>query len=344
MWSISESNPAGRAFIVIQIVFLVIAFLAVCLRVYSRRLNKAIFDGSDYWCFAGFMLSIGLIVIQWAAFSHGWGEDISKFDLEDARFASWIFIAIEIVWNAATGCVRVSMLLLYIRIFPVRNFRNICWANVGLNALVFVSIVLGTCLICTPITWSFDKSDPNGKCGNLLKFERYTAVMSLITDAIIVVLPMPMLWRLQMKLQKKIGISVVFGLGAIICILTITRIFASEYYYPNNYTRSAALVSFITGLEPILGVINACLPFMPLVARRISQTSFFQKATASLRSSTRKLNRSERSDKYKGSNSSSNGFVKVIEMTPSKGSRDVESAKGSRNEESSPERAVPDGW
>lgn len=66
MWSISEHNPEGRAFVAIQIILLVVAFLAVCLRAYSRRLNKATFDGSDYWCLAGFILSIGLVVIQWA--------------------------------------------------------------------------------------------------------------------------------------------------------------------------------------------------------------------------------------------------------------------------------------
>ncbi|KAL8820699.1 MAG: hypothetical protein Q9223_001122, partial [Gallowayella weberi] len=351
MWSISASNPEGRAFVTLQIVFLVIAFFATCLRVYSRRLNKAAFDASDYFCFGAFALSIGLVVIEWAdarlvdaistAFSHGWGEDITKFDLADAKFASWIFIAIEIVWNAATACVRVSMLHLYMRVFPVRRFRLICWANVGFNALVFMTIVLGSCLICTPILSSFDKSNPNGHCGDLQAFERYTAVMSLVLDAIIVVLPMPMLWSLQMKTQKKIGISVVFGLGAIICILTLTRIFATRYYYVNNYTKSAALVALITGLEPILGVINACMPFMPLVLKRISETWLFQKATSSLRSSSWRFFRSSshRGSKYKGSSSTSNGFVKVIEMTPGKESRDIESGKRPGDTEESPERA-----
>ncbi|KAI4266001.1 MAG: hypothetical protein L6R38_009021 [Xanthoria sp. 2 TBL-2021] len=277
------------------------------------------------------------------AFSHGWGEDISKFDLNDARFASWIFVAIGIVWNAATGCIRISMLLLYLRIFPVPRFRQICWANIGLNAVVFATIVLATCLICTPITHSFDKTSIGGHCGDLQAFERYPAVMSLLADAVIVVLPMPMLWRLQMKLSKKIGISIVFGLGAIICILTLTRIFATAYYYTDNYTKSAALVAFITGLEPILGTINACLPFMPLVAKRVAQSSLFQ----SLRSSSRKLGRSRSSGGKGSSNESENGFVRVHEMVPGKQWRDCgESGKGSsrRTTEESPDRAVPDGW
>ncbi len=52
MWSIPQSNPEGRAFITIVIVFLFLALLALALRVYSRRLNEATLDASDYFCTA----------------------------------------------------------------------------------------------------------------------------------------------------------------------------------------------------------------------------------------------------------------------------------------------------
>lgn len=35
------------------IVFAVVAVLAFCLRVYSRRLNRVAFDASDYTCLLG---------------------------------------------------------------------------------------------------------------------------------------------------------------------------------------------------------------------------------------------------------------------------------------------------
>lgn len=105
------------------------------------------------------------------------------------------------------------MLLLYIRIFAIRWFRTLCWAVLGFSVLAMISIILGTCLICRPIMYSFDKTIPNGHCGNLLSFENYTAILSVILDLIIVVLPMPMLWGLQLQRKKKIGLSIVFGMG-----------------------------------------------------------------------------------------------------------------------------------
>jgi hypothetical protein len=107
------------------------------------------------------------------------------------------------------------MLLFYIRIFAIRGFRHTCWAIVGLNAMIFASVVIATCLICRPITYSFDKTSPNGECGDLDRFEQYIAIINMIADSIIVILPMPMLWRLQMDTKKKVGISILLGLGVL---------------------------------------------------------------------------------------------------------------------------------
>jgi len=123
-------------------------------------------------------------------------------------------VAIDITWNAATVSVRASMLLLYIRIFVVRSFGMICWTLIAVNMAMLVSVILVVCLICRPIAYSFDKTIPDGHCGDLLKFELYTAILNLIMDSIIVILPMPMLWRLQMQTKKKIGLIIVLGMGA----------------------------------------------------------------------------------------------------------------------------------
>ena len=105
------------------------------------------------------------------------------------------------------------MLLFYIRMFPVRAFRMLCWIITGINLLSLVAVILSTLLICRPITYSFDKTIPGGSCGDLLRFELFTAVWNLISDFIVVVLPMPMLWKLQLQTKKKVGLCIAFGMG-----------------------------------------------------------------------------------------------------------------------------------
>ena len=125
------------------------------------------------------------------------------------------FVAIEITWNAACVAVRISMTLLYIRLFITRTFRRVCWSVIALNVVNLIAIIIASCAICRPIAYSFDKTIVEGTCGHIIIFEHYTAGMSLVTDAIIVILPMPMLWRLQMSLKRKIQLSCVLGMGIV---------------------------------------------------------------------------------------------------------------------------------
>ena len=206
------------------------------------------------------------------------------------------------IWNAATTSIRISILLFYIHIFAIQRFRQTCWVVIGLNVASFVAVEISTGLICKPIGYSYNRTIPGGHCGDLSTFERFTAVWNLLCDAALVVLPMPILWNLQMKTKKKVGLSIVFGAGTMCvsyrfflpdfgclifysfghansccrtCLLTVTRVFISAYYERDNNTKQNAIVALITGLEPILGVLIACLPFLPAVFHHVGGSPFF---------------------------------------------------------------------
>ncbi len=69
-------------------------------------------------------------------------------------------------------------------------------------------------LICQPIqrNWTIGGND-GGFCGVTTTGTLTTGIIVLLTDLVIVVLPMPMLWSLQMATGKKIAISAIFGIG-----------------------------------------------------------------------------------------------------------------------------------
>ncbi len=124
-----------------------------------------------------------------------------------------MFIAGEIIWMAAAVSARISIILLCFRIFVIPRFQMICWVLVAINIAGLISVVLSTCLICRPISYSFDKTIPGGRCGDLEAFEIYTAVFSLLLDSTVFILPIPVLWKLQMQRKRKIELSIVFGIG-----------------------------------------------------------------------------------------------------------------------------------
>lgn len=105
------------------------------------------------------------------------------------------------------------MLLLYIRMFPSRQFKISCWFLIGLFCIILLTIILASFLICRPLSYSFVPTTPGGHCGDLAAFQLYTATTSMLSDIIVVFLPMPILWKLQLAISKKLGLIAIFGVG-----------------------------------------------------------------------------------------------------------------------------------
>ncbi|KAF2018549.1 hypothetical protein BU24DRAFT_418072 [Aaosphaeria arxii CBS 175.79] len=273
MWSIRSDNVQGRVMMGVDIAFLVLAFVSFAIRLKARKITRMRLDGSDYTCFAGLILSVGLTVILFAVFSHGWGLDVSHFTEEYQVFAGKLMPSIIIVWNTAVTCVRVSMLLFYLRIFEVSSLRPAFWIALGLNIAGCVAICITALTICRPMNSAY-KQVPGGHCGDILVFQSFTAYWNLIGDVAIVILPMPILWSLKIGTRKKIGLSIIMGLGVIICIGTIIRVIFSAVYMVGNITMQNAVVVFITAMEPVLGVIIACVAHFPPVFRRFGSSHF----------------------------------------------------------------------
>lgn len=93
--------------------------------------------------------------------------------------------------------------------------------------------------------------------------------------------------------------------------MTVTRILVTSYYELDNFTRQNGIVAFITGLEPIAGIINACLPHFPPVFKRLGSTRFVTTLSKVFNSGI-SINRSKASDQhqYGGSYGRSNGSKK----------------------------------
>ena len=108
---------------------------------------------------------------------------------------------------------KLSVLHLYISIFRKRDFRRACYVTIFISVLYYVGFILQVLLSCQPISYFWDKSDPNGWCVDLRTTWVVQASVNMAIDILVVSLPMPVLWRLQMSEKKKIYVSLIFGLG-----------------------------------------------------------------------------------------------------------------------------------
>ena len=79
----------------------------------------------------------------------------------------------------------------------------------------WISTVIRMFYLCFPFAYTWNRSIEDGSCVNLTAAYLSVALINLALDAIIIALPMPVLWTLQMPTKKKIAISAIFGLGAV---------------------------------------------------------------------------------------------------------------------------------
>lgn len=78
-----------------------------------------------------------------------------------------------------------------------------------------MSQVFPTIFQCTPIAYSWNKAIVGGHCINVHVMWIVQDVLFLVLDIYVVVLPLPMIWNLQITRPEKIAVSGMFLLGSL---------------------------------------------------------------------------------------------------------------------------------
>lgn len=113
------------------------------------------------------------------------------------------------------GSIKASILVLYHRVFFVsRRFTKMLWA-VGIFVLGYSGVLGGASLIqCLPLKYIWDRS-VKGYCLGIPLAATILAVFNFLTDIIILVMPMPMLWKMQIETKEKYQIMGIFLTGGL---------------------------------------------------------------------------------------------------------------------------------
>lgn len=76
-----------------------------------------------------------------------------------------------------------------------------------------IATILAGCLICRPFAFNWDQTIPGGHCGDQVLSFTITGVFNLLSDVLVLCLPLPYLYNLQMRLYKKLVLIGVFSVG-----------------------------------------------------------------------------------------------------------------------------------
>lgn len=117
------------------------------------------------------------------------------------------------VYLFTLGLYKFTILILYLRLFGVnKKFRYATWAVMFLVFGYLFSNVLTLAFGCTPIDKYWNTTTP-GHCIAETKAGLVYGTLNFVSDIVIFVLPLPMVLRLQLSRENKLGVIFVFMVG-----------------------------------------------------------------------------------------------------------------------------------
>ncbi|KAJ5519453.1 hypothetical protein N7453_001875 [Penicillium expansum] len=252
------------------ITLMIIGTLAVLLRVYTRaKTSQTSFGLDDFLIFTAllFAYGTGICVIISIKYKNGWHQQA----LTDSEFVSlWKLLFTHVfIYSTTVTLTKSSIVMFYHHIFNLR------WSLYFAMAIIlgyFVAVIVTIAAACRPTSYFWQQyTDPtaNGMCIDVPQFFFVNGIAAVLIDVMILCVPLPIIWRLQMPKSQRIAVTSILLLGGFVCIAGVVRVvFLYKHTHSKDPSWTIAPVFMWSCVEPFIGIVCACLPtFSPLFRR-----------------------------------------------------------------------------
>lgn len=194
---------------------------------------------------------------------------------------------------------KISILLLYLRIFPDTVstwFRRGCFVLIGLCVAYCFAAIFSTAFECTPVSFAWLKWDGQhtGHCFNTVAQIYASAGINILFDLLVFFLPFPKLIKLDISKQKRVGILATFTLGLFVTACSVIRLqFLVQWGTSSNPTWDYNAIAIWSVVEGNATVICACMPAMAGIIKKLWRQTIGSmiSSSASRKHSDRSVNR-----------------------------------------------------
>ncbi|KAF1833323.1 hypothetical protein BDW02DRAFT_552717 [Decorospora gaudefroyi] len=164
-----------------------------------------------------------------------------------------------------------SLLFFYLRLSHLRWFRICVYASMFLVVSYSTAFVFPLAFACTPVKRNWDVTVTEGSYIDRTPLYMATAVLNMVTDILLLVLPMPMVFKLHMPRAQKAGLTCIFSVGSLTCITSGVRLaLLSPMLKTMDLTWGVVLPGIWILIEANLVIITGCLPNMRLFFRHVA--------------------------------------------------------------------------
>ncbi|KAJ5688296.1 hypothetical protein N7536_010915 [Penicillium majusculum] len=257
-------------------VVVTICMLAVCTIIFRLvvrgYIQGARLETDDWLIGASGIPLIALLAASILGGTYGFGLHVWWITVENMVTMKKILFAYLIVYLFELLLIKVSILMLYRRIF---GMNWMIWTTLLISYGWCIGSMIAALCACEPISYFWREIiDPTSGSNryNFYYYYVWNAAANVVTDILILLVPVPIVWSLQMRTTQKIGVCGVLLLGGFVCVASDIRIHYITYLHNNiDITWALGDVAVWSTIEPCIGIICACLPVLQPFVRSLAK-------------------------------------------------------------------------
>ncbi|KAL4908512.1 hypothetical protein BDW74DRAFT_101386 [Aspergillus multicolor] len=273
---LTESNVAMNNGVAATLT--VVATLVVALRLYTRiKIQKLPCEADDWLVAVALIPAYGSLACTIIGANYGIGRHVwtpAFATAEDIIHGRQVLFAYGLVYLLSMPPIKLSMLFFYRRIFGSSAPLTLYFCGF-LTLAHYIGCTVAYLSCCRPPSffWTSFQDPTSGRCTCAMDaLQLASEATNMLTDVLILTVPIPPVLRLQMRTAQKVLVLGIFLVGAFVCIASAMRL----YYIilletDRDETWLMGHVFVWSVAQPCVGITCACLPTLHPLLRRTLQ-------------------------------------------------------------------------
>ncbi|KAL8365329.1 hypothetical protein RB595_004234 [Gaeumannomyces hyphopodioides] len=276
-----EAISDYKLIIAICILMSVVSISVVCTRLYIRHTNHGL-RADDHMATLSMFFALFYSIICIIQTKYGLGLPIALRPKPNLiPYTRWNFGG-RPIYQMGISFFKVALLISYLRLFQGtshRGYRAAVWITIVAVVLGHLGCSLSLVLACNPVYKSWEPLVTGTCLPPGPSFTGY-AIVTIVSDIAVTVIPLPVLIKLNVSRSKKIGLVFIFVLGLFTTICSILRYLQIDRIQFGDGNSTMLVLWGV--IEFNVGNIVSSLPFLaPVFLRRAKEyRSRYQQGSA----------------------------------------------------------------
>ncbi|KAI5196198.1 hypothetical protein E4T42_07060 [Aureobasidium subglaciale] len=267
------SQDTGPRLAATVIVLSVLAYPLLALRIYIRLSTRA--WGADDWSmlFAAIPFTALTISCLGGAFNGVGGHEAELGAAQTSVGLHWFFF-FEVFYCIAIVPIKLSISLMEMRIATSKKSYVVAlWVTSAMFIIMNIISLFVIIFHCDPISWAWDTTTPGGKCNStsvLTNIYYADTAVNIFTDWFCALLPIPLLWSIQLNRNSKVSVVFLLSLGVLASLSACIRLkYTVNLNNAEDYIHGVGDIVIWGYAENGIGMVVGCLSTLRPLFRRV---------------------------------------------------------------------------